>query len=374
MKGIWQDYPRVLHLEPTRNCNARCPQCIRTFENTLDTMPNLNIDEIRPEWISDKLKNDIIFSNVESVLLNGNTGDIVMHSDPKGLLEALMDNENINRIDVNTNGGGLSSNFWKWLGGITKKQILVIFAVDGFEDTHSLYRRNTRFEIVIKNLTTYIKAGGNANVAININGNNEHEIEDLKIYLKKLGVTNIFTRYNERFNTDYIVLRDKDYKEDQILYSAEKRYSFIPHITANELRTQWKKHQNTFPIDNFYNSFFVMKKKKNERFKKDKFYNIQCQALGGDGMINLPNFYMSADGRIWECCYLEIDYLMYALFGKYSSFIDKYYYEIKDNENFNSLHHYSGEEILKLDCFSKLRERWKSNRCLEICSIKCARG
>jgi len=62
-------------------------------------------------------------------------------------------------ITINTNGGARDRVFWTQLA---KLDVVVHFCLDGLEDTHSIYRRNTMYSTVIRNAQTFIAAGGHA--------------------------------------------------------------------------------------------------------------------------------------------------------------------------------------------------------------------
>lgn len=363
--GIWDDLPVALHLEPTKSCNARCPQCIRTLGTTMETMPNLDeSQEIDPEWIFDKLKNDFFFSKITTVHLNGNAGDIVMHTNPKKLIEKIFEG-GVNKIFLITNGSGLSNDFWSWASKI--KNLFIQFAIDGLHDTHRLYRRNTRLDIVLKNLKLFTTGGGLAGVAINVNGNNKDQLEDIKKLAFEHGASKIVVRYNERFTSNYEVCYDKKFKPEYVLWSSE------PLDKTDE----WKESilSTDFIKSNILKFSKPFKIEKSDQQIPEIVDDIVCDVRTSveykPGSI-LSSFYLSADGRIWPCCFTENDFNTKTLYNKSSSWIDRYYYEMKD-PNFNNLHYYTSEEILKLDCFSKLSETWKSNQCMKFCSEQCGK-
>ncbi len=361
--GLWDDYPSTIHMEPTKACNARCPQCGRTMNNTLETMPNLNDkDEIDPDWIYDKLKTDKFFSKVKNIHINGNHGDIVMHSNPKKLIEKLIA-AGIRVISISTNGSGLSTSFWKWASQIhkTNKKFNVTFAIDGLHDTHHLYRRNTRLDTVLKNLRTFANGGGWANVVVNVNGNNKHQVDDIKKLAVEHGAKNFWIRYNERFKTNFEICYDKDFNPEYELLSADQKSEIDTEKNRPISQAHWailrEKFGKQFPVEKSRHKIPYIKS------------NITCQ-ISTKG--SFTSFYLSADGRLWPCCWTEVDFTHKTLFDKKSDWIDRYYYEMED-PYFNSLYHYSSHDILKLDCFSKLSETWKSDQCMGFCSKFCGR-
>lgn len=185
----------MLHLEPTSDCNAKCPFCERT--RILDRNPKSFVyDEWDPFDLFNTLNQDF-FKSLNFVLINGNLGDIVMHSKPKELVQVLLDKNCF--VKIHTNGGGLSIDFWEWLG--FQKNVSVEFGIDGLEDTHHLHRINTSFNRVIKNAKTYIDAGGEAIWIMTIFDYNEHQIDDCKKLANKYGFSEFKTRYNTRTNS-----------------------------------------------------------------------------------------------------------------------------------------------------------------------------
>ena len=58
------------------------------------------------------------------------------------------------KIEIHTNGGARNVEFWENLGKLSKiagKNILVIFSVDGLEDTNHIYRRNVKWDKLKEN-------------------------------------------------------------------------------------------------------------------------------------------------------------------------------------------------------------------------------
>ena len=104
INGIYKTLPHHLHLEPTSDCNARCPQCPRTFFTSKITDPRLNVEEWSPAELSEILRNEY-FKDLRKILVNGNYGDIVKHSQPKELLEVALAHNTM--IEIRTNGGAL---------------------------------------------------------------------------------------------------------------------------------------------------------------------------------------------------------------------------------------------------------------------------
>lgn len=312
---FYETLPRHIHLEPTRECNARCPQCSRTDGCTLNTVPGLEIDEVGALELKDLLSRKE-FLDVTSVLVNGNYGDIVMHTHPREFFEVLL--EKIPHIQLHTNGGALSTEFWSWLG---TTRVEVEFGIDGLEDTHHLYRRKTRFDIVWKNAVAFIEAGGHAVCAMNVFRHNEHQKEELAQRCAEAGFKNIIFRPDERFgNTEGIQCYDKD---------GNPEYKIYPTTEFVKLH-----EQDALPI--FMNT--VSNNEKHAELSKE----VQCRVLMRDSI------YISGQMKTWPCCWMEKHGIL---------------------EN-NSLRKNSFESINQ-EMYSKIYSKWNTPECLSVCTRKC---
>jgi sulfatase maturation enzyme AslB (radical SAM superfamily) len=99
-------------------------------------------------------------NQIDKITINGNFGDIVMNFDAIPILEYFKQHlRDQALIQINTNGGARDRAFWTQLA---KLGAVVYFCLDGLEDTHSIYRRNTVYSTVIRNAQTFIAAGGHA--------------------------------------------------------------------------------------------------------------------------------------------------------------------------------------------------------------------
>lgn len=373
-KGIYDRLPGHLHIEPTKNCNARCPQCVRTFLGTLDTIPSLDIDEISCEEMDNLLNNDPFFANVYSVFINGNHGDIVMHSKPKEFLQTILSNDRIKDLWINTNGGGLPGDFWYWLGkqnGIrTGKKIIVEFAVDGLADTHHLYRRNTRFDVVIKNAEQFIKGGGIALAAMNVFENNRHQVEEVRNLCADMGFAHFETRNSQRFSGDAYECVDKDYNRvyDLVpLQEVKEEYNLQPAHSFNqdEYHQMYKMYEDREWIVN--NN---MREQKDfqlaERQEYDQF-KITCKV----GMQMPRSVFVTADMKLYPCCWMENNHAYFTLLGDYSDFQMTFGHLDKD---FNSLRHHTAYDIIdQSSLFNKIESKWGTESCFEVCVKHCGK-
>ena len=148
---------RSVHLEISTRCNAACPMCPRNLSGyDMDLgypIHDMRLSEAKKIFTSNFLK------QIDNILINGNFGDFVTARDNLKIVEYFVEqNPNI-RIEISTNGSA-KPNMWSELGKIPN--VVVGFALDGLKDTHSMYRRNTDWDLVISNAKKFIAAGGQA--------------------------------------------------------------------------------------------------------------------------------------------------------------------------------------------------------------------
>ena len=148
---------RKVHLEISSECNAACPKCPRN----LCGYPHNDGYEEHSMTLAEaqKIFTPVFLNHLDKITINGNFGDIVMNFDAIPILEYFKQHlGNQALITINTNGGARDRVFWTQLA----KLAVVYFCLDGLEDTHSIYRRNTMYSTVIRNAQTFIAAGGRA--------------------------------------------------------------------------------------------------------------------------------------------------------------------------------------------------------------------
>ena len=172
-------YAEIKHveIELSSYCNAVCPLCPRNLfgykYNTGYTEKNLTLSQIKDIF-------DIDFVNqLTNITFEGNYGDPLMNP----ALLSIVDFFKEKPIAIFTNGSLQTQSFWKELA---THQVTVFFALDGLEDTHSIYRQNTDFNKIINNAKIFINAGGNAVWKMVKFDHNSHQIQDAEAMSKEL--------------------------------------------------------------------------------------------------------------------------------------------------------------------------------------------
>lgn len=179
---------KELHLELSTNCNLLCPQCPRTLGDGAD--PELSIDNMSLERI-ERLLSPSDVASLNHIYACGNYGDPLMCG---GLLEILSyfrkHNPNL-LLSIHTNGSLRNQSYFEQLAKILDGPHRVVFAIDGLVDTNHVYRRGANWDKLIKNITSFIAAGGKAHCDYLVFEHNEHQIEQAKEFFTSLGIATI---------------------------------------------------------------------------------------------------------------------------------------------------------------------------------------
>lgn len=187
-----------VNLEITDRCQAACPMCARNDSGGKE-MPHIkNIDMsinnvkqwFPPEWIY----------SINEFFASGNNGDPVIAKNCLEIFEYLIKHSNPNcRFRIYTNGSLRTEAWWQKLAKLFGNRGDVVFAIDGFAEQHSIYRRNTDFDKIIKNATAFMAAGGHALANTIVFKHNEHIVDKLKTYLLDMGFEHVEFIFTPRF-------------------------------------------------------------------------------------------------------------------------------------------------------------------------------
>ena len=258
----------TVHLEISTRCQASCPMCPRNFHSGIPN-PNLKIaDWTYAEFV--KIFNNIVLSQIKQIYFCGNFGDPIMNDDLINMCQYLKDNAAHINLRIHTNGGARNKDWWKKLRKALPENHIVIFAIDGLEDTHHLYRIGTKYDVVIKNAKEFISCGGNAEWVFIKFKHNQHQAIEAETRSKDIGFSRFTIKNTTRFigEPKYSVLDNNG----NVLYYLEP-----PDQTQIVLIE--KSH-----IDNFDNWY--------------KNTEINCYVLKN------KEIYIDAHKNVFPCCFL----------------------------------------------------------------------
>jgi MoaA/NifB/PqqE/SkfB family radical SAM enzyme len=188
-----------LQIENTSICNAACPMCLR--EHTPDDKSWFKETYLSTEFFSNNIPQHI-WTQIERVLFNGVLGDPCAAPNFLDVCRTIKKLNNSVQITISTNGGLRNEAFWTELASILSPSDIVIFAIDGLEDTNHIYRVNVNFDKVMANSRAFILAGGTAHWQFISFAHNEHQIAEAELKSVALGFKSFFVKPSYRFILD----------------------------------------------------------------------------------------------------------------------------------------------------------------------------
>lgn len=209
-------------------------------------------------------------TQLDKILINGNLGDFGLAKDGPEIVDWLLTNTQA-RIAINTNGSMHTPDWWAELA---HPRVKIIFALDGLEDTHSVYRKNTDFNKIMENALAFIKAGGYAVWQMIVFNHNQHQIKACKELSVSLGFKEFW-------------LFDKDRNQGPVF----NRDGSFSHWIGQP-------HEHPEPPDpqGLLRDHVTW-------FDKLDLSTIQTVSISCQSKQN-KEIYIAADGTVYPCCYL----------------------------------------------------------------------
>ena len=144
----------VLDLDITTVCNAACPECLRHVFTDQQVYVNPRLTTINQHYPVDDLINQISpLTDIKNIIITGNSGDPMSHPHIGGLCEWLTDRWPDAEINIDTNGSLGSALQWQQLADL--ERVSVRFAVDGWEHTNAIYRKQVPWHRLVANATQW---------------------------------------------------------------------------------------------------------------------------------------------------------------------------------------------------------------------------
>ena len=349
---MYAQYDRV-ELEISSDCNAACPGCARTQHLDEFTPRNITIDEIKT-WFP----NHNYIQN-KTFKLCGVLGDPIVNPDCMEITKWLLSHGG--RVHYSTNGGRNSTDWWYELGRMSgehnEDQLKVHFCVDGHRETNHIYRVNTKYDIIDRNMQAYSDGGrstGNRAEASWIYiefDHNSHEVNAAKQRAKELNFR--FALRTGMRNTFY----------DWVAQIKKKDHAKKKVVTEQKIITTTgaKEHSKVAVVKELDD--FIKKEDKSQKEIAEIVSSITCK------FYHDKEIFVSANGTLWPCCFLWD-----SAFKNKDGILDKYSVFPKDWNNLNS---YSIDEILVTDYYKQvLKDSWdpKHNLHLKRCIRTCAKN
>lgn len=321
-----------VELEISSDCNAACPGCARTQKIDLLQPTNLTLEQIQT-WFPYPKNIKFKFCGV--------LGDPIVNPQCMEITKYLVDNGG--KIQYSTNGGRNSSDWWSELGRLG---IDVHFCVDGTETNH-IYRVNTNYKIIKRNMQAYSEAGGKATWVYIVFDHNEHEVNEAQQLAQQLGFK-FATRTGMRnsYHNWIAQIGKKNQKVEKIITT-----------------TGAKQHSKVDVVKKL-DKFIQNENKSQEQIEKIV-NTIDCKYYHGH------EIFIGADSTLWPCCFLYD-----SNFNNRDKIREKYSIYPK---NWNSLNIYTINQILETEYYKQtLKDSWDPfhkihiARCIRTCANKRA--
>lgn len=359
----WKNKNLTVDVEPTTYCNAACPQCHRTDQNTLKTAEWLT----ESSWTLEDFKQMFPVEAMEGIKvfnMHGTYGDPMMCKDLVEICDYIIQNSN-SWITINTNGSMRSNDFWWNLGTACGERLHIVFAVDGIDqEMHSKYRRNTELKKVLENMETISATKALVTTYTVIFKHNQDHWEEIKQLCIDHGASDCMYFESNRFNRN---------TGDSINYGDFT----LEKATKAELKVQEEEHEQEF-IKILSND-----KRSEVQSAREETYEITC-AWAKKGSV-----FVTQSTRMWPCCYLAttgnlgMDYPEYTQTNMVQGKIirplnQNTFYDYYHNREKFMLKHTSFLDIIKSDFWTKgLFESFEDGKntdslCKMFCGKKCS--
>lgn len=281
----------------------------------------------------------------------GNYGDPIIAKDTLNIYEYFREQNYSITLGMNTNGSARKTDWWSDLASVLSKHGYVTFGIDGLEDTHHLYRKDTNFNRIIENAQAFINGGGRARWDFIVFEHNEHQIEEARDLARKIGFEDFRIKKTGRFFSNMKMevkgFREVLNKDGDVIYTIKPPKDLLLQNQSLQIE-----------------KYIIEKHGSMDAYLKQT--PINCKVL------KEQSIFVSADGNVFPCCWTANQ--MYIWFmPKESSHIWKLINETGGIDYINAKN-VPIEEIVTGDFFNKVEESWLiNNSTLRVCSKTCGK-
>lgn len=336
------DNIKKIELEITSNCNAACPGCARTQNPDILEIHSFTLNDLKrifpePNYIKDK-----------QFKFCGVLGDPAFNTECVDMVEYLTSYGGY--CQLSTNGGIQTAEWWKRLGTLSNKtrKVDVVFCVDGHRETNHIYRINTVFDVIERNMEAYTRSGGSGTWMFIVFDHNEKELTIAEDHARRLGLK-FATRTGMRNSI-----------HDWIAVVRKKQEGKVVKEQVVITTTGEKEHSKKEQVKELQK--FI--EKPVEEKKQEILSSIVCK------LVHEGEIFIAADQTMWPCCFLWDSY-----FKNKENIREKLNYP----SGWNNLKNNSINDILKNEWFDEvLAMSWDPahnkhlTRCIRTCGYKKA--
>lgn len=330
-----------IELEITSDCNAVCVSCARTQNIENIQIKHLTLDDIK-QWFPDEN-----YITGKTFYFCGVIGEPAFNPEMLTMIEYLV--QNGGNCAVSTNGGVQPVSWWEKLGKISNDthKLNVNFCVDGHRETNHIYRVNTNFDVIQRNMEAYTRFKGKGTWRYNVFQHNENEIDIARQHAQRLGL-DFYTRYALRNS-----LEDWKKRRDQVIEkhkTKQKQDIQIQPVVPKELEKTFKD---------------IVAVQQLSTVSQEIINSIKCK------VYHHNEIFIAADKTVWPCPFLYDSTIFRkdSVMEKLSNF----------KEGWNSIQNNTINEVLQHHWFTELlRESWNPEhplhlkRCIKSCALEGA--
>ncbi len=339
-----------LDVDISASCNAGCIDCNRFLYNTKTDQYELNsLHSAMNKLFDVKHFEPIIkqFSDLKYLQLLGNVGDPMVHPHIDKFIEIGHKHHPNAQLEINSNGSVGSLKVWEKvsaLGKLLGEKLLLVFSLDGLEDTNHIYRRGCDWNRIMERAKMFIDAGGYAEWKMIDFPYNKDQREEAKALAKEMGFKEftVFPRQTPTKEFD-------DKIEKQSKNPVSKKFIPIEDVSPTDVD-----HQSM--VDHYAN---------------DENFAITPKCASQD-KGTWPNFQINVEGTIWPCCFASNLPFVGEPVSSHWKKLEQKYIDMY-GEHWNNLYHNKLDDILSTEWFTTdLPDTWSKPKeamfmCLENC-------
>jgi len=299
--------------EQTSRCNLICPECGRNSNGKLN--PMLHLGDITLHDY-ERIASPAFYQKLERIIFCGNYGDAVASPTFDETIDFLREYNVC--VSIHTNGSLRSKLWWTNLAKKLDHNCMVIFSIDGLEDTNHLYRVHSNYNKILTNAKAFIDAGGVARWNFIEFDHNIHQIDQAIEIARDLG----FKIFNIKKTTRHV--KNKHYIEnfERNVYDGDDKFKDILNKYGS-----WKNYINQTKIS---------------------CYSKENQMI-----------YIDYDLNLWPCCWIGSS----LFYDSHTNIQQKQIFKLMERygKGFNSLKHKTIKQVLNHPWFKNdLEESWNN--------------
>lgn len=322
-----------LQFEISNVCNLSCIGCVRTNDDFIGSKESIGHSQYISKETFEKIISAPEFKTVKYIEFCGSIDDPATHPDflefIKIIIRCGIEMNKKFTMQMHTNGSLKNPTFWKELGSLLKenKRLLdhiVMFNIDGLEDTNHIYRRGSNWLKIMENSQAIIDTGASVNWQYIVFSWNKHQIEQAHELSRKKSFQAFFTRQNRA--------------EGQIM----------------TWQRPWKIAKN---IEMLTNISIDMNEKVECRTQNDKMYFIDYKS------------------RLWPCCFIPGAFVI----DHFKQHLTSRLFEVYNDTTWNDCSKHTISDIISHRFYQEdLNDSWNSNKHdtnnkdrIYVCSRQC---